>query len=79
MLLQVEVSAEAFHAVGAEERLLVTVGVHVELKVGRMVKRLGTLHTLVAFLTAVCHLVVLVIPVLVESFPAYLTHVGFHT
>ena len=76
MLLQVEIPAEPLGAVGASERLLLTVGVHVEGQVVRVVERLGALGAAVSLLAAVGEAVVLVVAVLVEALAADLTHVG---
>lgn len=70
VLFQVEVSAEAFSADFALKGLLVVVRVHVERQVVDLMKRLLTNLTLVRLLAAVGQLVVFVVALLMETFPA---------
>ena len=74
VLLEVKVAAESLAADGTLEGFLVVVCVHVEGEVVHLVERLVTHVTLVRLLARVGEFVVLVVALLVEAFPAELTH-----
>ena len=74
MLFEIKVSAESFTTDGASERFLFLMGVHVECQIVYLVESLVAYVTFIRFLSAMGQTVVLVVALLVEPFPAELTH-----
>lgn len=77
MLLQVEIPTKPFPTRFAGEGLLVVVRVHVKGQVVDLVERFITDDTLERLFPAVGQLVILIVSLLVETFPAVFANEGF--